>query len=81
MKNQCDPIAAKCKLPVVKDGAQSLGATYKGKQSCSLSIIGCSSFPSYNSFSVWSDIGQYFNIKRVNKKDDNKIRIKGICTG
>ena len=38
-------IAAKHGLPVIEDGAQSFGATYKGKQSCGLSTIGSASFP------------------------------------
>jgi UDP-2-acetamido-2-deoxy-ribo-hexuluronate aminotransferase len=31
-------------LPIVEDAAQSFGATYKGRQSCNLSTIGCTSF-------------------------------------
>ena len=34
-------IAKKYNLPVVEDGAQSFGATYKGRRSCGLSTIGC----------------------------------------
>ena len=37
-------IAEKYNLPVVEDGAQSFGATYKGRRSCGLSTIGCTSF-------------------------------------
>jgi len=37
-------IANKYQLPIIEDGAQSLGATYKGKKSCGLSTIGCTSF-------------------------------------
>lgn len=37
-------VAAKHGLPVIEDACQSLGATYKGRQSCALSSIGCTSF-------------------------------------
>jgi hypothetical protein len=37
-------IAAKHKLPVIEDAAQSFGAGYKGKKSCNLSTIGSTSF-------------------------------------
>ena len=37
-------IASKYNLPVIEDGAQSFGAIYKEKRSCSLSTIGTTSF-------------------------------------
>lgn len=37
-------IAAAHRLPVIEDAAQSFGATYKGRPSCGLSAIGCTSF-------------------------------------
>lgn len=37
-------IADRYGLIVIEDAAQSLGATYKGRQSCALSQIGCTSF-------------------------------------
>jgi UDP-2-acetamido-2-deoxy-ribo-hexuluronate aminotransferase len=37
-------IAASHNLAVIEDAAQSFGATYKGRPSCGLSTIGCTSF-------------------------------------
>lgn len=37
-------IANKHNIPVIEDAAQSFGATYKGKRSCGLSTIACTSF-------------------------------------
>ena len=32
-------------IPVIEDAAQSFGAVYRGKKSCNLSTMGCTSFP------------------------------------
>jgi len=34
-------IAEKHGIPVIEDGCQSFGATYKGRKSCGLSMIAC----------------------------------------
>ena len=53
-------IADKHGLPVIEDGAQSLGATYKGRQSCSLSTIGCTSFFPSKPLGSYGDAGACF---------------------
>jgi len=42
--DEINTIAEKHNLPVIEDAAQSFGAEYKGKKSCNLSTIGCTSF-------------------------------------
>jgi UDP-2-acetamido-2-deoxy-ribo-hexuluronate aminotransferase len=47
-------------LPVVEDAAQSFGATYKGRQSCNLSEIGCTSFFPSKPLGCYGDGGACF---------------------
>src|SRR5579885_774256 len=42
--DEINAIAAERDLPVIEDAAQSFGATYRGRHSCNLSTIGCTSF-------------------------------------
>lgn len=53
-------IAKKYKLPVIEDAAQSLGATYKAKQSCSLTTIACTSFFPSKPLGAYGDGGACF---------------------
>ncbi len=53
-------IAEKHNLPVIEDGAQSFGATYKGKKSCNLSTIGCTSFFPSKPLGCYGDGGAVF---------------------
>jgi UDP-2-acetamido-2-deoxy-ribo-hexuluronate aminotransferase len=53
-------IAARHGLPVIEDGAQSFGATYKGRQSCNLSVIGCTSFFPSKPLGCYGDGGACF---------------------
>ena len=47
-------------LPVIEDAAQSFGATYKGRHSCNLSTIGCTSFFPSKPLSCYGDGGASF---------------------
>lgn len=53
-------IANKNNIPVIEDGAQSFGATYKGRKSCNLSTIGCTSFFPTKPLGCYGDGGAIF---------------------
>ena len=53
-------IASRYNLPVIEDAAQSFGATYKGKYSCALSTIGCTSFFPSKPLGGYGDSGACF---------------------
>ena len=53
-------IAAKHGIPVIEDAAQSFGATYKGRKSCSLSTIACTSFFPSKPLGAYGDGGAIF---------------------
>lgn len=64
-------------IPVIEDAAQSFGATYKGRKSCNLSTIGCTSFFPSKPLGCYGDGGAIFT------NDDNlaqamrEIRVHG----
>lgn len=58
-------IASKYDIPVIEDAAQSFGATYKGKKSCNLSTIACTSFFPTKPLGCYGDGGAIFT------NDDN----------
>ena len=70
-------IAEKHDLPVIEDGAQSLGATYKGKQSCALSTIGCTSFFPSKPLGGYGDSGACFTDDDNLAKTMREIRVHG----
>ena len=53
-------IAGKYNLPVIEDGAQSFGATYKGRRSCGLTTIGTTSFFPSKPLGCYGDGGACF---------------------
>lgn len=53
-------IAEKHNLPVIEDAAQSFGASYKGRKSCNLSSIGCTSFFPSKPLGCYGDGGAIF---------------------
>lgn len=53
-------VAAKYGIPVIEDAAQSFGATYKGRKSCNLSTVACTSFFPSKPLGCYGDGGAIF---------------------
>jgi UDP-2-acetamido-2-deoxy-ribo-hexuluronate aminotransferase len=70
-------IAARFGLPVIEDGAQSFGATYKGRQSCDLSLIGCTSFFPSKPLGAYGDAGACFTNDDALAAAMREIRVHG----
>lgn len=64
-------------LPVIEDAAQSFGATYKGKRSCNLSTIGCTSFFPSKPLGCYGDGGAIFTNDDGLAQAMREIRIHG----
>lgn len=58
--DEINAIAREHKLPVLEDGAQSFGATYRGKKSLALSTVGCTSFFPSKPLGCYGDGGACF---------------------
>jgi UDP-2-acetamido-2-deoxy-ribo-hexuluronate aminotransferase len=68
-------IAAKHNIPVIEDGAQSFGATQQGKQSCSVTLLGSTSFFPAKPLGCYGDGGALFT-----NDDALAAKIKAIRT-
>jgi len=55
--DQINAVAARNGLAVIEDAAQSFGASYKGRLSCSLTTIGCTSFFPAKPLGAYGDAG------------------------
>jgi len=53
-------VASRYEVPVIEDGAQSFGATYKGRKSCNLSAVACTSFFPSKPLGCYGDGGAIF---------------------
>lgn len=70
-------IATKYSLPVIEDAAQSFGAIYKGKRSCSLSTIGSTSFFPSKPLGGYGDSGAIFTNDKEIANEMRQIRLHG----
>ena len=75
--DEINEIAAKYDLPVIEDAAQSFGATYKGKKSCNLSTIGCTSFFPSKPLGCYGDGGAIFTNDDEIAQACKEIRVHG----
>lgn len=70
-------IAGRHGIAVIEDGAQSFGATYKGRRSCGLSLIGCTSFFPAKPLGAYGDAGACFTDDDLLAKTIREIRNHG----
>ncbi len=64
-------------IPVIEDAAQSFGATYKGRKSCNLSTIGCTSFFPSKPLGCYGDGGAIFTNDDELAQAMREIRVHG----
>ena len=70
-------IAGPLEIPVIEDGAQSFGAYYKGRRSCGLSTIGCTSFFPSKPLGCYGDGGALFTNDEALAQKARQIRVHG----
>lgn len=65
------------KLAVIEDAAQSFGASYKGRKSCNLSTLGCTSFFPSKPLGCYGDGGAIFTNDDELAQACREIRVHG----
>ncbi|TWC21838.1 UDP-2-acetamido-2-deoxy-ribo-hexuluronate aminotransferase [Pseudomonas sp. SJZ085] len=64
-------------IPVIEDAAQSFGAEYKGRKSCNLSTVGCTSFFPSKPLGCYGDGGAIFTSDDAFAQACREIRVHG----
>ncbi|MCZ6895463.1 MAG: DegT/DnrJ/EryC1/StrS family aminotransferase [Gammaproteobacteria bacterium] len=75
--DEINALALKHGLAVIEDAAQSFGATYKGRRSCGLSTIGCTSFFPSKPLGCYGDGGACFTEDADLARRMREIRVHG----
>lgn len=75
--DEINAIADRHGLTVIEDAAQSFGAEYKGRKSCNLSTIGCTSFFPSKPLGCYGDGGAIFTGDDDLAKAMREIRVHG----
>jgi UDP-2-acetamido-2-deoxy-ribo-hexuluronate aminotransferase len=74
---EINAIGARHGLAVIEDAAQSFGATYRGRQSCNLSTVGCTSFFPSKPLGCYGDGGALFTNDDALAAAAREIRVHG----
>ncbi|WP_426195152.1 DegT/DnrJ/EryC1/StrS family aminotransferase [Massilia sp. DWR3-1-1] len=74
---EINAIATRHGLVVIEDAAQSFGASYRGKRSCNLSTIGCTSFFPSKPLGCYGDGGAIFTGDPELARAMREIRVHG----
>ena len=74
---EINAVASRYGIPVIEDAAQSFGAEYKGKKSCNLSTIGCTSFFPSKPLGCYGDGGAIFTNNDEIAQACREIRVHG----
>jgi UDP-2-acetamido-2-deoxy-ribo-hexuluronate aminotransferase len=75
--DEINAVAARHNLPVIEDAAQSFGADYKGRKSCAVSTIGCTSFFPSKPLGCYGDGGAFFTDDDDIARAAAEIRVHG----
>ncbi|MDD7885928.1 DegT/DnrJ/EryC1/StrS aminotransferase family protein [Flavivirga sp. 57AJ16] len=75
--DEINELGRKYKITVIEDAAQSFGATYKGKKSCNLSSIGCTSFFPAKPLGCFGDGGALFTNDEQLSDKIKSMRVHG----
>jgi UDP-2-acetamido-2-deoxy-ribo-hexuluronate aminotransferase len=75
--DEINAIAASRGVPVIEDAAQSFGAVYKGRRSCALSDVGCTSFFPSKPLGCYGDGGALFTDDDKLAQTAREIRVHG----
>jgi len=75
--DEINAIAERHGLAVIEDAAQSFGATYRGRKSCNLSTIGCTSFFPSKPLGCYGDGGAIFTSDDALATAMREIRVHG----
>lgn len=75
--DEIEVVGRKHGIAVIEDAAQSFGALYKGRRSCNLSAIGCTSFFPSKPLGCYGDGGAIFTSDDVLAQAMREIRVHG----